>query len=257
MIHSTQRPKPSPPAATAAHICLQNGRALYLGPGLKLQPHRNSVATLVIGMDHHFELSRHATGLKEFEHRRLAVIAPNTLHHLRRTTGTMAFLYLDALGDDWASLNEPSLDTQALAVTNMLNEAFQSPPAQWLDAALEALSISPKPRHLRRLSATVRAIDRAPQHFARVETAAKHARLSVSRFQHVFRAEMGMPFRRYRLWRRMAIVAAQIAAGHSLTHAAHEAGFASSAHLSSTFKEMFGLPPSALVATGMHLVQGH
>ena len=42
-----------------------------------------------------------------------------------------------------------------------------------------------------------------------------------------------------------------IAAGCSLTEAAHDAGFSSSAHLSSTFKRMFGLTASDLLALGV------
>ncbi len=74
------------------------------------------------------------------------------------------------------------------------------------------------------------------------------AGLSASRFRFLFRQAVGMPFRRYRLWKRMAIVMPALAAGDSLTMAAHGAGFASSAHLSAVFKDMFGLAPSDLVA---------
>ena len=49
----------------------------------------------------------------------------------------------------------------------------------------------------------------------------------------------------------MAAVMRTIAAGGSLTEAAHAAGFASSAHLSSTFKRMFGLTASDLLALGV------
>ena len=38
--------------------------------------------------------------------------------------------------------------------------------------------------------------------------------------------------------------------GLSLTDAALEAGFSSSAHLSASFRDMFGLAPSTLVALG-------
>lgn len=42
-----------------------------------------------------------------------------------------------------------------------------------------------------------------------------------------------------------------VASGGTLTNAAHAAGFASSAHLSSTFKRMFGLTASDLLALGV------
>jgi AraC-like DNA-binding protein len=49
----------------------------------------------------------------------------------------------------------------------------------------------------------------------------------------------------------MAAVMRTIAAGGSLTEAAHAAGFSSSAHLSSTFRRMFGLRASDLLALGV------
>jgi AraC-like DNA-binding protein len=45
----------------------------------------------------------------------------------------------------------------------------------------------------------------------------------------------------------MACVARDLAEGRTLTEAAHAAGFASSAHLSTAFSTMFGLAPSALL----------
>jgi AraC-like DNA-binding protein len=42
-----------------------------------------------------------------------------------------------------------------------------------------------------------------------------------------------------------------VAAGGTLTEAAHAAGFSSSAHLSSTFKRMFGMTASDLLALGV------
>lgn len=71
-----------------------------------------------------------------------------------------------------------------------------------------------------------------------------------------FDSAVGMPFRRYRLWRRMAVVMQAIAGGESLTAAAHGAGFASSAHLSSAFRAMFGLAPSELIGLGVEIEIG-
>jgi AraC-like DNA-binding protein len=85
----------------------------------------------------------------------------------------------------------------------------------------------------------------------RMHEAAALACLSPSRFRARFRAEVGLPFRRYRMWRRMALVMRTIAQGGSLTHAALAAGFSGSAHLSSSFKRMFGLPASDIIALGV------
>lgn len=76
--------------------------------------------------------------------------------------------------------------------------------------------------------------------------AAKIAYLSESRFSHLFVEEIGLPFRTYLLWRRMMLAVDAIAAGSSLTGAAHDSGFADSAHFSRTFLRMFGVQASLL-----------
>ena len=58
--------------------------------------------------------------------------------------------------------------------------------------------------------------------------------------------ETGLPFRTYVLWLRVVRAVDAHTKGASLTEAAQEAGFADSAHLSRTFKRMFGLPAASL-----------
>jgi len=79
--------------------------------------------------------------------------------------------------------------------------------------------------------------------------AAAVACLSDDRFRHLFADEIGLPFRTYLLWRRLMLAVERTAAGSSLTAAAHEAGFADSAHLSRTFSRTFGLPAASLELT--------
>ena len=54
----------------------------------------------------------------------------------------------------------------------------------------------------------------------------------------------------------LALVMRALSHARSLTEAAYEAGFSSSAHLSSTFREMFGLAPSSLIALGVQIEAG-
>lgn len=77
--------------------------------------------------------------------------------------------------------------------------------------------------------------------------AADIACLSESRFSHLFVAEVGLPFRTYILWRRLMVAVNGVAVGATLTDAAHDAGFADSAHFSRTFLRMFGVPASFLL----------
>ncbi|MCV7153604.1 MULTISPECIES: helix-turn-helix domain-containing protein [Mycolicibacterium] len=70
--------------------------------------------------------------------------------------------------------------------------------------------------------------------------------LSASRLTHLFTEQVGIPLRRYVLWSRLRIAILRVQAGDDLTGAAHGAGFADSAHLTRTTRDMFGLPPSVL-----------
>lgn len=82
------------------------------------------------------------------------------------------------------------------------------------------------------------------------ESVAKEVFLSPSRFAHLFTEEMGLPFRRYLLWRKLSRAFDGFGRGSSLSTAAHSAGFSDSAHLTRTFYQMFGLAPSVMLGTG-------
>jgi AraC family transcriptional regulator len=77
--------------------------------------------------------------------------------------------------------------------------------------------------------------------------AAEVAHLSPSRFRHLFVAQTGVSFRSYLLWARLESAVTEAMAGCSWTDAAHQWGFADSAHLSRTCRRMFGIAPSMLV----------
>lgn len=77
-----------------------------------------------------------------------------------------------------------------------------------------------------------------------VATLAARAGLSPSRFQHLFTAQMGVPFRRYRSWVRMRRAIGEIVVGANFTGAAHTAGYADQAHFAHDFRRTFGAPAS-------------
>lgn len=79
--------------------------------------------------------------------------------------------------------------------------------------------------------------------------AAPIVNLSSGRLRHLFVEQTGLPFKTYVLWLRLTRAVERFAAGASLTEAAHEAGFSDSAHLSRTFRRMFGVTPAALRMT--------
>jgi AraC family transcriptional regulator len=70
--------------------------------------------------------------------------------------------------------------------------------------------------------------------------------LSEGRTRHLFVEHTGLSFRTYVLWLRLVRAVEMFAVGASLTEAAHGAGFADSAHLSRTFRRMFGIAAASL-----------
>ncbi len=70
--------------------------------------------------------------------------------------------------------------------------------------------------------------------------------LSPSRARRLFRTQVGMPIRSYRLWARLRAAVEQLAVSRSVTEAAHAAGFSDSAHLSRTFRRTLGVSPGPL-----------
>lgn len=77
-----------------------------------------------------------------------------------------------------------------------------------------------------------------------LQHAATHAALSQGRFRHLFTEQIGVPYRRYVLWRRLRLATAEMMRGSSVTTAAHAAGFADAAHFARTLKTTFGVTAS-------------
>jgi AraC-like DNA-binding protein len=77
-----------------------------------------------------------------------------------------------------------------------------------------------------------------------LEEVASTTTLSPDRFRHLFAEQLGVPFRRYVLWRRLRLAAAELVAGSDVTTAAHAAGFADAAHFARTLKSTFGVTAS-------------
>lgn len=237
-------------AAHAPKLYSWGARALYIGPSLNLSPHRNAVAVLAIGLHGPFEVAE-APGAADSKWRTFhdLVIGSDQLHHLRATAGPIGFLYVDPLGADMVKLG-CAATVQALggAIRKLAHgQAEWRPVRAQIDALLGGeASVDPRVR------TAVQAMIADPSLRPSLTQLAEEARLSPSRFRRLFRAGTGVTVRRYRIWVAMGAAMRSVAAGRNLTTAALDAGFSSSAHFSTAFREMFGLEPSRL-AKGLHL----
>lgn len=75
--------------------------------------------------------------------------------------------------------------------------------------------------------------------------------LSESHLAHLFKQNTGTTVRRYLSWLRLCKAIKLIMKGNSFTTSAHESGFSDSAHLSSTYRQMFGVTPSQILRSSI------
>lgn len=97
----------------------------------------------------------------------------------------------------------------------------------------------------RRIAAALRYLDGAiALGLVPLNDVASTTGLSPDRFRHLFAEQLGVPFRRYVLWRRLRLAAAELVGGSDVTTAAYAAGFADAAHFARTLKSTFGVTAS-------------
>ncbi|WP_219517923.1 helix-turn-helix transcriptional regulator [Nonomuraea ceibae] len=82
----------------------------------------------------------------------------------------------------------------------------------------------------------------------RLRAVADAVHLSPSRLAHLFGAHVGIPLRPYVRWLRLRQAIDRVAAGETLTAAAHSAGFTDGPHFTRAFRRTFGNTPSELAA---------
>src|SRR5439155_21440297 len=80
-----------------------------------------------------------------------------------------------------------------------------------------------------------------------LDAAAAMIFLSPSRFAHLFKQQVGLPFSRYMLWRKLTRAMVAIGSERTIADAAHAADFADAAHLTRTCSQMVGMAPSVLM----------
>jgi AraC family transcriptional regulator len=107
--------------------------------------------------------------------------------------------------------------------------------------------LAPTRRFDSRVSTVLDAIRESDDLRMSLDTAADIACLSATRFAHLFRDQVGLPFSRYMLWRKLTRAMVAVASERTIAAAAHAADFADAAHLTRTFYQMVGMAPSALM----------
>jgi AraC-like DNA-binding protein len=214
---------------------------VYLGPGGPADEHAHPAVQVATAYDAPLAVALPDRTI----HGPVALVPSGVPHRLDTRARQLAVVFVDHV-----SAAGRALDARARAEGTIPTATPPRPPADVADVArfaAEVLGALPAPPPLSpAVAAALAYVDGALDARPRLADAAAAAHLSPSRLTHVFTREVGLPFKRYVLWRRLRRVVEEVAGGATLTWAAAAAGFSDSAHLSRTFHRAFGLPPSAL-----------
>lgn len=249
-------------AAPGARWYFWDGGFLVVGGSTAIIPtHSHHAFQMVLSLTDPFRLS-HADGPWQSYH--AAVVQTDEPHSYAPNgrDGVMVLIDPETREGRWVaqSVTQPiqSMPASRIAETQEVARKFIAEPgdaaatAQFVDFMVRQFCTGIMPQ--RALDDRVaKAIDAIQQMDARVvslETVAGKVFLSPSRFAHLFSDEVGIPFRRYLLWRRLTRAWLLVSRGETLSSAAHRAGFSDSAHFTRTFYQMFGIPPSAMLNQG-------
>lgn len=155
-----------------------------------------------------------------------------------------------ALVDDITVVPGSRLAVCTAALTTFLERPFESPAIGDLirECVRSLCPGAPPARRLdERVTKVLAAIQASDELRMSIEDAAALAFLSPSRFAHLFKQQLGLPFRRYMLWRKLTRAMLAIGTERTIAAAAHASDFADAAHLTRTFYQMFGIPPSVMM----------
>ena len=257
-------------------IYLWTNAALLILDGIKTSMHSHYAFEIYIGLKSEFQMDTGA-GFKKY---RCLVVNSNVPHQFSGQNGPYALIlvhpgdhrtsqmllalldgnkYKDFCELPWLhhTKNESEMvpipytcDTALTWVQNQLNNFNQYPGAK----SGSTKEMDP------RIKQSCKFIKQSCNNNLRLSDLAAFACLSESRFRHIFKDETGVTIRQFILNARTSEAAKLIIQGYSKTDAAHEAGFSDSAHLSRTFKNMYGLTLSDLYKskhrTNIHLCLG-
>ena len=189
------------------------------------------------------------------------IVRPDVEHAFHGQDATGAMLFVDPESSEGAWL-QTGLAEPITLVPDARLHACLSELRAFLERPLEAMEVADLIRHcVRALCAGVPPTRRLDARIASVltsiresddlrmslEVAAELVHLSPGRFAHLFKDEIGLPFRRYMLWRKVTRAMLAIGKERTLAAAAQRGDFADAAHLTRTFSQMFGIPPSVLM----------
>lgn len=238
---------------------------IFLGRVGDNEFHQHYALQLTIGIEEKFELE---TEEGKFVSDSL-IVHPQISHRLD-TKGEPVLIFLfnpaSTLGHFFAKhlttepvqeFDEEWIDYLRMFVVDLFKKEINE--KTFLSACINSMAefngrcLSAKHQMDKRVLASLQYLDRHTREVIPLKEMAEEMCLSESRFQHLFKEETGVSYRRMQLWKKLLSSFDYLRTTKTLTELAHQAGFSDSSHYSKTFKESFGFAPSEVFANS-HLV---
>ena len=234
-------------------------RILYLGLSPDNDLHRHHAAQFCVSLDANLTVrDPDKRGTIEIPG---VIIPPDHRHQIDAGDARILALYLEPESDEYEQIIRPfrtgaqdalvPLTVSSAGLTDIcrLFEAGGDADTAW-STCVSALGLGVPTAlaagHDPRIEQVIDMIRGEPSRPHSVKQLANAVHLSPSRLIHLFREQIGIPIRRFTVWTRTREVIHLVVDGTSLTDAAHAAGFSDAAHMSNSFRRMFGFAPSAL-----------
>jgi AraC family transcriptional regulator len=248
-----------------ASLYLWNGLGVLLFNAAEAESHRHHALQVVIGLSQPFKLH---SDIGDYENW-VAIIAPDQPHRFDCREDWEAVCLIDPETILARQLEERYLRDTNIGILGLdCVEPFmaelrtyirQIRPARQAKAFFDAVLSSLAGPLLRvdsfdpRIQSVLEMVGKHQIKKLSTSEVAKAIHISESRLIHQFTEQVGISWRSYLLWARLMDAILKSAQGIPLTDAAHEAGFADSAHLSRTFKRMFGMTPSEIFKNSRYI----
>jgi AraC-like DNA-binding protein len=200
----------------------------------------------------------------EWQVTRMAVVPPYVPHQVAAEARLIDVVQLEAESVEFAALPQllrargavdaPAFVERVRRRQRELCERGAGPERSRLDFD-ELFFDGPMPRRAiePRMQIVVDRIKADPAARASAEECAQWVHLSFSRFLHLFRQEVGAPFRSFRSWKRARSLLHHVNREANLAHVALDTGYPDSTHFSHSIRQVYGLKPRDIFAGSRRL----
>jgi AraC-like DNA-binding protein len=203
-----------------------------------LSPHQNPVTCVLAGLDRPLVVCTRTDRIEGD----IVVIRPGVEHWVE-INGRAKVLYFDGLAFPLAAALAARVPREVEALTI---EALAS--SSGAQEELRARFSRARERCPAAIARTIDAIVHEPMTRMSQGELAERLRLGRTQAMRAFKAATGMTFREFKRWTALCAATRQIAEGQLVRTAAMDAGFSDTAHLTRTFRTVFGTTPSLATA---------